>query len=108
MLSTVFYVVPLVPGGMFLGTLLLLLIVPVFAVAALALALLVGIAVLLALAAAIAAMPVVLMRAARDKARPVPSLDPVRRALRRRRRNLPWRASTGDALDIADRARQLG
>jgi len=86
MLSTVFYIVPLVPGGMFLGTLLLLLIVPVFAVAALALAVLLAILVLLALVAATATVPVLLVRAARRQPRAIPSLDALRRSLRLRRR----------------------
>lgn len=72
MLSTVFYMVPLVPVGIFLGTLLLLLIVPVFALAALALVLLIGVAALLALAVAAARSSALLVRAARHPPRPEP------------------------------------
>jgi hypothetical protein len=99
-LSTVSYIVPLVPAGLFFGVLLLLLIVPVFAMAALAFAVLVGLAALLALAAATVAVPIVLLREAQHRLRRSPSLGAAGRALRhqpriRVRRGAPHAA--GDA-----------
>ncbi len=109
MLSTVFYIFPLVPAGIFLGALVLLLVVPVFALAALMVALLVGLAVLLALAAAAAAAPVFLLRSVRQWPRPAPGLDAVRRVLRVRRRTRTQRqAAPGGEDALLERARQLG
>ena len=106
MLSTVFYIFPLVPAGTFLGALLLLLVVPVFALAALMVALLVGLAVLLALAVAALAAPVFLLRAVPGWPRPVPRLDAVRRALRARRlARSRQRTSPGGEAALLDRAR---
>jgi hypothetical protein len=60
----IFYAPSLVPGGVFLGALALLLVVPVFALAALAAALLVAIGILVVLAGTAVAMPVLLARLA--------------------------------------------
>lgn len=106
MLSTVFYIFPLIPAGIVLGALVLLLVVPVFALAALMVVLLVGLAALLALAAAGAAAPVFLLRSVRHWPRPAPSLDAVRRALRASRRSRARRrASPGPEDALLDRAR---
>jgi hypothetical protein len=62
---TALFATPFAPSVAFLGAVLLLLIVPVFAVAALAALLLVGVAIALALAAAAISAPFLLVRVAR-------------------------------------------
>jgi positive regulator of sigma E activity len=56
-----------IPGGVFLGTVLLVLIVPSFALIALAVVALAAVAALVALAAAILAMPYLLVRTIRRR-----------------------------------------
>jgi positive regulator of sigma E activity len=56
-----------IPGGVFLGTVLLILIVPSFALIALAIVALAAIAALVALAGAILAMPYLLVRTVRRR-----------------------------------------
>ena len=56
-----------IPGGVFLGTVLLLLIVPPFALIALAIVAVVAVAALVALAGAVLATPYLLVRAVRRR-----------------------------------------
>lgn len=59
---TTFYTLPLVPCGVFFGALILLLVVPVFALAALAALLLITLGILIAAAGAILASPLLIAR----------------------------------------------